>query len=172
MLRLGSTALILGVCGALGASRPAAAQASGCKPVTDAMLKVATTPHHTVPTDGAQTSETIVVDNATYVRIKGVWHKSPMTPQQQLQQEQENIKNVKVYTCTPLRSETVNGIAAIAYKVHSETPDVGISDGTVWIAPSLGLPLKADEDITTSAGPKMHMSIAWDYANVHAPVVK
>jgi hypothetical protein len=172
MTRLGSTVLIFGVCGIVGASHPAAAQTPGCKPVTDAMLKVAITPHHTVPTDGAQTSETIVVGDATYVRIKGVWHKSPLTPQAQLEQERQNIKSVKVYTCTPLRSETVNGIAAIAYKVHSETPDVGTSDGTIWIAPSLGLPLKTDEDITTTMGPKRHISFTWDYANIHAPVVK
>jgi len=172
MTRLGPTVLMIGVCGAVAASRPAAAQTTGCKPVIDAMLKVATTPHHTIPTDPAQTSETLVVDNATYVRIKGVWHKNPLTPQAQLQQKQENIKSAKVYTCTALRSETVNGIAAVAYKVHSETPDVGNSDGTVWIAPSLGLPLKTDEDLTTSAGPKMHISFRWDYANIHAPVVK
>lgn len=172
MTRLAATALILGV-GALGASRPAAAQQAACRPVTDAMLKAATTPHHTISANGSQTTgETIMVDNATYVLIKGIWHKSPMTPQEQLQQEQENIKNAKVYTCTPLRSETVNGTAAVAYRVHSETPDVGTSDGTVWVAPSLGLPVKAEEDITTSVGPKMHISIAWDYSNIHAPLVK
>ncbi|MGH9409346.1 MAG: hypothetical protein ACRD1V_07810, partial [Vicinamibacterales bacterium] len=131
MTRLGPTVLILGVCAALVASRPAAAQTAACKPLTDAMLKVVTTPHHTVPTDGSQT-ETIVADNTSYVRINGVWHKSPMTPRDQLQQEQENIKDAKVYTCTQLRSETVNGIATVVYKVHSETPDVGTSDGTIW----------------------------------------
>lgn len=171
MTRLRTTVLILTMCAALGAARPAAAQPPACKPVTDAMLKVATTPHHTVPTDGSQ-GETIVVDNTTYVRIKGAWQKSPMTPQDQLQQEQENIKNVKVYTCTVLRSETVNGIAAVAYKVHSETPDVGTSDGTLWIAPSLGLPVKTEEDITTMVGPKRHIAFTWDYANIHAPVMK
>ena len=172
MTRLAATVLILGV-GGLGASRPAAAQPAACKPVTDAMLKATTTPHHMVSTDGSQTTgETITVDNTTYVRIKGVWQKSPMAPQDQLQQEQENIRNAKVYTCTALRSETVNGIAAVAYKVHSETPDVGTSDATVWVAPSLGLPVKTDEDITPSMGRKMHYSITWDYTNIHAPVAK
>jgi hypothetical protein len=172
MTRLAATVLILGVC-ALGASRPAAAQPAACKPVTDAMLKATTTPHHIISTNGSQTtSETIGVDNTSYVLIKGVWRKSPMTPQELFQQEQENIRNVKVYTCTPLRSETINGISAMAYKVHSETPDVGTADGTVWIAPSLGLPVKTDEDITPSVGPKIHTSITWDYNNIHAPLVK
>ena len=169
MTRVRSAVLMLGACAALAVSDPAAAQSAACKPVTDAMLKATTTPHHTM--DASQKAETIMVDNTSYVRIKGVWRKSPMTPQEQFQQEQENIKTAKVYTCTQLRSETIGGITAVAYKVHSETPDVGNSDGIVWIAPALGLPVKADEDIT-SMGSKMHISITWDYANIHAPVVK
>ena len=173
MTRLVSAVLIAGVVGAFGWSDSAAAQTAACKPVTDAMLKMVTTPHHTVSTDGLQTTgETIGIDNALYVRIRGVWRKSPMTPQDQLQQERENITNAKVYTCTELRSETVNGIAATAYRVHSETPDVGTADGTVWIAPSLGLPVKTDEDFTPAGGSKVHHAITWDYTNVHAPVVK
>ncbi len=170
MTRLGSTVLMLGMCCALAVGRPAAAQPIACKPVTDALLKATTTPHHA--TDESRKSETIVVDNASYVRFKGAWHKSPRTPQEQLQQEQENIKNAKVYTCTQLRSETVNGIAAVAYKVHSETPDVGTADGTVWIAPSLGLPVKTEQDLALVTGQRRHISTTWDYANIHAPAVK
>jgi hypothetical protein len=172
MTRLVPAVLILGVFGVIGANRSAAAQTPACKPVTDAMLKMATAPHHTASTsDRSEASQSIVVGNATYVQIKGVWRKSPMTPQDQLRQEQENIKTAKVYTCALLRSETVNGVVANAYKVHSES-DGAVSDGTVWIAPSLGLPVKTEEDIAPSIGPKMHLSITWDYANIHAPVVK
>lgn len=165
--------LLAFVSAALFAATPAIAQISPvCKPVTDAMLKVATTPHHTASSSaGSEASQSIVVDNATYVQIKGVWHKSPWTPQQQLAQEQENIKTAKVYTCTLLRSEAVNGVAANVYKVHSESDDA-VSDGTVWVAPSLGLPVKTEVDTAPSMGKKMHLSIAWDYANIHAPVVK
>ena len=172
MSRLQPTVLILTVCGALGATCPAAAQTAACKPVTDAMLKVATTPRHVVSTDGSPTSESIVVDNTTYIQIRGAWRKSSMTPQDQLQQERENIKNAKVYTCTTLRSETVNGIAAGAYKVHSETPDVGTADAILWVGPSLGLPLKTEEDVTPLSGEKIHRVVTWDYAGIHAPIVK
>ena len=172
MSRLARAVLILGACGVLGGGRPAAAQTPSCKPVIDAMLKVITTPHHVVSIDERSArGEVIVADNTTYVLIAGAWRKSPMTPQDQVKQEQENIRDAKVYTCTMVRAETVNGIAAVAYKVHSETPDVGNTDGTVWIAPSLGLPLKTDEDLTL-AGSKKHISLAWDYTNIHAPVVK
>lgn len=165
--------LVFGALGVFVWSDSAAAQAAACKPVTDAMLKMVTTPHHTVSSDGFQiTGEAIGVDNTTYVRIRGVWRRSPMTPQDQLKQEQENIANAKVYTCSKLRSETVDGIAAVVYKVHSETPDVGTADGTVWIAPSLGLPVKTDEDFTPAGGSKVHHAVTWDYTNIAAPVVK
>jgi hypothetical protein len=173
MTRFVPAVLLLGAVGVVGWTDPAGAQTADCKSVTDAMLKMVTTPHHTVSTDGSQTTgETIGMDNTLYVRVRGVWHKSPMTPQDQLQQEQENIRNAKVYTCTVLRSETVNGVATTVYRVHSETPDVGTADGTVWIAPSLGLPVKTDEDFTPTGGSKVHHAIAWDYTNIHAPVVK
>ena len=173
MSRLVRAVLILGAIGAVGGSRPVAAQTPSCKPVIDAMLKVATTPHHVVSNDERSArSEVIVADNTTYVLTRGAWRKSPMTPQDQRQQEQENIKDAKVYTCTKVRTESVNGIAAVAYRVHSETPDVGSSDGTVWIAPSLGLPVKTDEDLTLLEGSKKHISITWDYTNIHAPIVK
>ena len=164
---------VYGVYGVYGAGGSVAAQAPGCKPVTDAMFKMETTPHHAVamsgPSDGGGT---IVVNNEIYFKVRGVWKKSPMTPQDQLEQEQENIKEAKVYTCTRLGSETVNGIRAVAYKVHSESNDVGTGDGTVWIAPSIGLPVKLDEDMTPATGAKMHTSMTWDYANIHAPLVK
>lgn len=169
MTRLGPTVLILGVCGALGISRSAAAQPAACRPVTDAMLRVAMTPHHTVSITGSQT-ETITVGHTAYVRINGVWHRSASSPQDQLQQEQDNVKNAKIYTCTHLRSERVNRISALAYRVHSDTPDVGTADGTLGIAASLDLPVRLDEDFTPMMGPKKH-AVTWDYANVHAPVV-
>jgi hypothetical protein len=159
--------------GLLWCAAPALAQTSAaCKPVTDAMLKVATTPHHTMANSGtSEAIETIAIDNTTYLKMKGAWRKSPMTPQDQLKQEQENIKNAKVYTCQLLRTESVNGVSTNVYKVHSEAQDAGASDGTVWIAPSLGLPVRSEQVIDTT-GSKIHMTITWDFANIHAPAVK
>jgi hypothetical protein len=165
--------VIVPVFGLLCCAAPALAQTSAaCKPVTDAMLKVATTPHHTTATGGlAAGVETIAIDNTTYLKMNGAWRKSPMTPQDQLKQEQENIKNAKVYTCQLLRTESVNGVSTNVYKVHSESEDVGASDGTVWVAPSLGLPVRSEQDMT-SVGGKTHMTISWDFANIHAPAIK
>lgn len=160
-------ALVVGVC---GVGSRVEAQAPACKPVFDAMLKLTTTPHHAAATtDGGTVSESIVAGDSVYVKVRGAWRKSPITPQAQRQQEQENIQSAKVYTCQLLRSESVDGVPANVYKVHSETTDVGVSDGTLWVAPSTGLPLKTDQEFTTG-GAKRHITMTWDYANIHAPI--
>lgn len=170
MLRFWTSSFL---CAVLCIAAPAAAQVSAaCKPVSDAMLKASTTPHHIRSTQSGrpETGEIIVAGDTTYVMSKGAWRKSPMTPVQQRAQEEENIKNARVYTCQPLRNETVNGVPAVVYKVHTES-EVGKSDGQVWVAPSLGLPVRSEIDID-SMGPKMHTVITWDYANIKAPVIK
>ena len=57
--------------------------------------------------------------------------KSPMTVQASLAQQQENIKNATVFSCTRLPDGEVDGTAASVYKVHSETPDVGSSEAQI-----------------------------------------
>jgi hypothetical protein len=161
------------VSAALVAATPAVAQILPvCKPVLDAEIKVATTPHHAVSTQtgSATPGETITVDGANYVKLRGTWRKSPMTPQENVEREQQNIKDAKVYSCTVLPADSVDGAPAVVYKVHSETPDVGSADATIWLSKATGLPLRTEEDIDT--GQKQHVSIKYDYANIKAPVVK
>jgi negative regulator of sigma E activity len=87
-----------------------------------------------------------------------------------LKQEQENIQNAKLYTCKSLPDETVGGVAANVYRVHSETPDVGKSDATIWISKSSGLPLKSDEDLNDGTSTQHHL-IQWSYTDIHAPAI-
>ena len=142
-----------------------------CKPVLDAMLKVVTTDHSASSKDsGNRTYEGITVGGKSYIKIHDKWTVSPISPQEMLKQEQENIQNAKVYTCKALPGETVDGIEAGVYSFHSETPDVGTGDGTIWLSKSTGLPLKTEEDITTE-GDKRHLSIRYSYTNIHAPTV-
>lgn len=165
--------LLAFVSAALFAAAPAIAQISPvCKPVTDAMLKVATTPHHAVTTesDGKTVIEMITADGANYVKIRGVWKKSPWTPQDSVAQEQENIKSAKVYTCSRLPDDSVDGVPAFVYKAHSETPDVGSSDAQIWLSKATGMPLRAEADSNT--GTNLHTSTKYDYANIKAPVAK
>ena len=162
-------AILLGAASAA----PAIAQISPvCTPLIDAEIKVATTPHHAVSTmgDSKNVNETITADGAIYVKIRDKWTQSPMTPQDMVKQEQENVKNVKVYTCTRLPDDSVDGVPAFVYKAHTETPDVGTSDGQIWLSKATGLPLRTEDDFNT--GTSRHISIKYDYANIKAPIGK
>ncbi len=157
--------------GAFAAPTFAQASAGSCKPVFDAMLKETTTPHHTVTTkDGALQGEAISTADAMYVKIKGEWRKSPMTPQAMAAQQQENIRNTTVASCTPLPGEVVDGKPAAVYQAHYEQKDVGASDAKVWISKATGLPLRTD--VSLQAGEKVSVVTRFDYDNIKPPVVK
>lgn len=143
-----------------------------CQPVIDAQIKVITTPHHTVSTESSRPTpgEAITVDGQNYVKVRGRWIHSPMSPAAQLQQEQENIKSATSLSCSRLADESVGGASASVYKVHTETPDVGIADAQIWLSKSMGLPLKIEEDLKGDT--PRHLSITYDYANIKAPDVK
>lgn len=152
---------------------PAFAQAANgsCKPVFDAMLKETTTPHHAVTTkDGAPLGESITTADASYVKIKGEWRKSPMTPQATLAQQQENIRNTTVAACTALPDDVVDGKPAAVYQAHYEQKDLGASNAKVFIAKATGLPLRTD--VSLQAGEKTSVVTHFDYDNIKAPVVK
>jgi len=157
--------------GAVAAPPLAQVSAGSCKPVFDAMLKETVTPHHVVTTkDGALQGEAISTADATYVKIKGEWRKSPMTPQAMAAQQQENIRDTTVASCTPLPGEVVEGKPAAVYQAHYEQKDLGASDAKVWISKATGLPLRTD--VSLQAGEKVSVVTRFDYDNIKAPVVK
>jgi hypothetical protein len=152
---------------------PAFAQAppGTCKVVFDAMLKGVTTPHHSVTTkDGAATGELIATADAMYVKLRGEWRKSPMTPQAMLAQQQQNIRDTTVATCSALPDDVVDGKPVAVYQTHYEQKDLGASDAKIWIAKATGLPLRTD--VSREAGDKVSIVTRFDYDNIKAPVVK
>jgi hypothetical protein len=155
------------------AAAGAAALSPACKAVSTAMLKVVTTPHHAVSTRSGRpdVAELITIGDTNYLKYRGVWKKSPLSPADYSRQEEENIRNAKVYTCRQLPDESVDGTPAAVYSAHSETPDVGTADAKIWIAKSTGLPLRSDSDLNTG-DEVQHTSTRYDYANIRAPVVK
>lgn len=159
------------VCGASAAT--AAPIPPVCQPALDGQIKLITTPHHTVTAEGnpPKMGEAIAVDGVNYFKAHDTWMKSPMTVQASLAQQQENIKDATVFSCTRLPDGEVDGTPATVYKVHSETPDVGSSDAQIWLSKATGLPLRTENDFNTT-GTNRHMSIKYDYANIHAPAVK
>jgi hypothetical protein len=135
------------------------------------MLKEVTTPHHAVTSkDGAVEGESISTGDAMYVKVRGEWRKSPMTPQAMVAQEQENIRNTTIASCTALPDDVVDGKPAAVYQAHYEQKDLGASDARVWIAKATGLPLRTD--VSLQAGEKVSVVTRFDYDNIKAPVVK
>ena len=168
MTRLRCLSLMLCALSLAGAA--AAAEISpACKPVLDAELRVTTTPHHTVSTESGRKTvgEAITADGVDYIKIRDKWMKSPLTPQDNVERQRQNIKDATSYTCTRLPDDSVDGVPAFVYKVHSETPDVGSADAQIWLSKATGLPLRTEEDLDT--GVKRHISIKYDYANIKAP---
>lgn len=154
---------------------PAAARAQdarngSCKPVFDAMLKETMTPHHLVTNTGTRTGEAIATTDANYVLVNGSWRKSPMSPKDQLAQQEENIRDTTVASCKVIGDEVVDGKAAIVYQAHYEQKDMGASDAKIWLSKATGLPLRTD--VSLQAGEKASIVTKFDYDNIKAPIVK
>lgn len=109
--------------------------------------------------------------DAVYVKVRGRWMKSPVTPQDMADQQEAHIRDAKVYTCQALPDDTVDGERAAVYKTHTENDDIGTRDAEIWISRSSGLILRTEADVPSASG-RRHESDRFDYANIQAPVVK
>jgi hypothetical protein len=143
-----------------------------CQPVYDSAAKIYSIPTHSYSTEtssGAKThiAETIYVNGVIYVLLDSKWIHSKATPQAMLEQQQENVRNAKT-SCHYVRAESVNGEAAAMYVVESENEGVK-SAAQIWISKSKGLLLKSEDDVDTGDGDKQHMSVHYEYDNVHPP---
>lgn len=170
-------AVVLSLVVALAAALPAAISAqvipSACQPLLEAQRKEIMTPHHSYQTetrrDGKATSgELISIGGATYILYDGKWRRSPITPQENLDQMKENIANATKIECHNAGTESVAGMAAAVYTSHNEG-EAGTADARHWVATGSGMLLRTEEDIDAGGGDKRHISIRYDYTNVTAP---
>jgi hypothetical protein len=146
---------------------PGNAGAADCKAVFDAMLRVATTPHHTYTTlPGVMTggkprqSESINTGKAIFLLTEGKWKPSMITPQQTVEIEQDNIKNNKT-ACRVVRDESVDGVSAILYVIR-EGEEGEATESQIWISKSSGLPVHVKSDMLDSR---------YVYSGIVAPAV-
>jgi hypothetical protein len=146
-----------------------------CQPVFEALTKVAATPSHSYttstavnggrPTDG----ETIFANGQKYIRARGRWMRIPVTSQDVLEQEKEKQQHGNA-TCQFLRSESVNGEAAMLYSMHREYEEVK-EDGQMWVSRGSGLLLRVEEDVDNRGNKvKEHRSTRFEYGNVRPPM--
>jgi hypothetical protein len=146
-----------------------------CKPLLDAQRKAIMTPHHSYSTQGLArqgdkptTGEMISVGGENYLLYKGQWRRSPMTPQKTLAQLEENIADAKQMSCQHVGDESVGGTPAAVYTTHNES-EIEKADARVWVAKGAGLVLRTEQDMDIGDGVKRHISIRYEYANIHAP---
>jgi hypothetical protein len=166
---------------ALVACLPSIARAqkdlASCKPVLDALDKQYAVPYHaygtTVTASGKSTprqNEMISAGGQLYIRIDGGWRRSPMTVAMLIQQQHENVRDARALSCRRIRDESVGGVDAVVYGMHSEN-DGSTSDGQVWIARSTSLPLRLESDVDPGDPDTTHISSRIEYTNVQPPAV-
>lgn len=175
-----STATLRALLALSFAAAPLAAGAqtvsAACKPLLDAHTKEISTPHHSYQTEkdpakGTQVTTSEVISTATesFILYKGKWIKSRMTPQDNIAQMQQNLRDSKVYECRKLSDASIDGVPTTVYSAHSEN-DMAKTDAQLWVAKSTGLIVREDIDLDTGdAGGKRHMSMRFDYTNVQPP---
>ena len=148
------------------AALPAHADDASCKPVADAMAKMAGTPYHEVGTTNGKPFEKIYTTTMLYIGSNGHWMKTPATPKDVLDAQRETGS---MYShCKMLRTETIDGQRATIYAAHTQTTmPVGSGDAQIWIGAN-GLVLKTISDQQV-AGYKAHAEVHLTYDNVRAP---
>ena len=148
--------------------------ADSCQAVFDALTKVATTPSHTYTISALNggkpiEAETIFAGGQKYIRVRGKWIRLPVTSLDVLEQEKEKEEKGKS-SCQLLRSEPVNGEAAMLYSVHREYEGVK-EDGQMWISRGSGLLLRVEEDVDNRGSKKKeHQSTRFEYGNIRPPM--
>ena len=145
---------------------------AACQPVFDSATKVLGVSAHvynttTLAGGKTRTGELIYANGAIYVLMEGKWVRSKMTVDAMLKQEQENIHNSKT-SCHHVRDELVNGELAAMYTMQSENEEIK-SEAQTWISKSKGLPLRTEEVLDPGDASQQHMSVRYEYSNVHAP---
>jgi hypothetical protein len=112
------------------------------------MLRAATTPHHSFTTlsvaGKSMVSESINDGKKIYILNAGKWRVSPMTPQNLVDQEKENIQIGKSVRSV-VRDESIDGVSATLYSTREEG-EGGATNGQIWISKATGLPVHVKID--------------------------
>jgi hypothetical protein len=149
-----------------GTGACAAELAGDCKPVFAAMEKTILTDHTMSIVRNGVTSQGVMAGGAIYVQYKGAWHKSPISAQDMIAQEHENLRNAKAYRCQRVGDSTVDGVPVAVYRTHTET-DSATDDGTVAISRE-GVAVQVVGDMKGDAN--LHFVAHYGYGNVKPPM--
>jgi hypothetical protein len=148
---------------------------AACRPLIDAERKTIATANHSYstrtsagPGQKTRTVEAITVGGVIYVEYNGKWKRSPATPARMLAQMDTNLATATAFSCIHVGDESVAGTAVTVFTTHTDNEGVK-ADSRIWVAKGTGLVLRVEDDQDTGGGDKAHVSIRYDYTNVHAP---
>lgn len=150
-----------------------ATHAASCDTPLDAALKLNDTPYHmtmstTGPGSDSETSEIISTDDATYVKVRDVWHPGP---KEELTLGDTDIAEAEsAMTCQLVRSETVAGTPTDVWRIEDRSDPDELKLQTVWIARDTGLIVRMEIEIDEDGKRDgTHTSAEIDYSDVLPP---
>ncbi|MGA9422467.1 MAG: hypothetical protein WBW61_08895 [Rhodanobacteraceae bacterium] len=151
--------------GALAITAPTLAK-NTCDALYNAGIKSVQAPHHVTSTTTRRggiprTGEAIYSGGIEYLKLKGKWTRSSMTPKDRLEAAQEKLKT-HPDTCTFLGDQTIDGEVVSVFKAHSN--EYGTNQ-LVRVVKSSGL----IQGGTMSLPDGATVETRYDYTNVRAP---
>ncbi len=165
--------LALGVALCLS-GRPAEADEAACRAVLDAVIKQATMPvRQKISIESAAApgrvlqSEIIRTTDKLYMQMQGQWMARPYDGQKAVADARQAMQKAE-HTCTRVRSEAVDGQAAVLYSVHSKTASGG-TESQIWISSTEGVPLRQHTEMLDHGAAKAQHEVRFYYTDVHAP---
>lgn len=141
------------------------ARADDCKPIADAMAKIATVPNHAmVISRELGKFETVHTQNAYYETFQGKWKQIPYNDAEQASRLADAFQN-KNADCTLRGTETIGGQATQHYAATQHLKGGTDASNDLWISNATGLILKNYLKFSRD-----ELTMTYDYIDIKAPL--
>ena len=141
-----------------------AASANDCKPIADALAKVATAPNHSlVISQSLGKIETVHTHNAFYETFQGVWKQLPYDDAEQAARKTSAFEGSKA-DCVLRGTETIGDRAVQHFSATEHLKNGDVAE-EYWIATEGGQLLKSATHL-----PADEITTTYDYADIKAPM--
>jgi hypothetical protein len=159
------------ILGTAGSISHAAEPGANCAPILHAMAKTLQADHATVSESGGNTTHGITASGVNYLQVNNVWKVSKLTPKDNQDRSDENLRNAKSFVCQSLPDGITDGVAVANYRTRTET-DEGFVESTIAISKATGLAIKVDNEIDSGSDGKSHYTTHYTYTGIRAPSVE
>lgn len=147
----------------------AAEPSPACAPVLKAMAKTLVADHASVTQGNNQTLNGITAGGVNYLQIDGKWKASLLSPKDNQERSDENLKNAKSYVCQSIPDSTIDGVAVANFQTRTEGEDE-IIESTIAISKVSGLAIQVENKLAGENNSRYTMR--YTYTNIHAPAVQ